>query len=159
MRSPVYLVVYGRDGAQVRQAPVDAGARPGTTTEESVGVFDLKDVVHHTDRGSQYTSTRFSERLAEADIQPSVGAVGSSYDNALAKTINGLYKTEPWRSMKTSSWPPHAGSTGSTIADSTNTVATSHQSNSRLPITLDAGDQPQAELSGQKVSGLTGAAH
>lgn len=72
-------------------------------TRQQEGVLDLKDVVHHTDRGSQYTSIRFSERLAEAGIQPSVGAVGSSYDNALAETINGLYKTElikprkPWR--------------------------------------------------------------
>lgn len=70
------------------------------------GVLDLKDVVHHTDRGSQYTSIRFTERLAEAGIQPSVGAVGSSYDNALAETINGLYKTElikprkPWRTIE-----------------------------------------------------------
>jgi putative transposase len=70
------------------------------------GVMDLKDVVHHTDRGSQYTSIRFTERLAEAGIQPSVGAVGSSYDNALAETINGLYKTElikpgkPWRTIE-----------------------------------------------------------
>jgi len=55
---------------------------------------------------TQYTSIRFSERLAEAGIQPSVGAVGSSYDNALAETINGLYKTElikprkPWRTIE-----------------------------------------------------------
>jgi putative transposase len=49
-------------------------------TRQQEGVFDLKDVVHHTDRGSQYTSIHFSERLAEAGIQPSVGAVGSSYD-------------------------------------------------------------------------------
>lgn len=75
-------------------------------TRQQEGVFDLKDVVHHTDRGSQYTSIRFSERLAEAGIQPSVGAVGSSYDNALAETINGLYKTElirprkPWRTIE-----------------------------------------------------------
>ncbi len=74
-------------------------------TRQQDGVLDLKDVVHHTDRGSQYTSIRFSERLAEAGIQPSVGAVGSSYDNALAETINGLYKTElikpgkPWRTI------------------------------------------------------------
>lgn len=73
-------------------------------TRELAG-WDVKDVVHHTDRGSQYTSIAFSERLAEAGIQPSVGAVGSSYDNALAETINGLYKTElikprgPWRSV------------------------------------------------------------
>ncbi|KBS74232.1 hypothetical protein X453_01529 [Mycobacterium tuberculosis XTB13-262] len=75
-------------------------------TRQQEGVLDLKDVIHHTDRGSQYTSIRFSERLAEAGIQPSVGAVGSSYDNALAETINGLYKTElikpgkPWRSIE-----------------------------------------------------------
>jgi putative transposase len=72
-------------------------------TRQQDGVLDFKDVVHHTDRGSQYTSIRFTERLAEAGIQPSIGAVGSSYDNALAETINGLYKTElikprkPWR--------------------------------------------------------------
>ncbi len=53
----------------------------------------------------QYTSIAFTERLAEAGIQPSVGAVGSSFDNALAETVNGLYKTElikprgPWRSI------------------------------------------------------------
>jgi putative transposase len=47
-------------------------------TRQREGVFDLKEVVHHTDRGSQYTSIRFTERLAEARIQPSVGAVGSS---------------------------------------------------------------------------------
>ena len=47
-------------------------------TRQQEGILDLKDVVHHTDRGSQYTSIRFSERLAEAGIQPSVGAVGSS---------------------------------------------------------------------------------
>jgi putative transposase len=75
-------------------------------TRQREGVFDLKDVVHHTDRGSQYTSIRFTERLSEAGIQPSVGAVGSSYDNALAETINGLYKTElikprkPWRTIE-----------------------------------------------------------
>ena len=75
-------------------------------TRQQEGVLDLKDVVHHTDRGSQYTSIRFTECLAEAGIQPSVGAVGSSYDNALAETINGLYKTElikprkPWRTIE-----------------------------------------------------------
>src|SRR5258707_5037710 len=78
--------------------------RSGPRQQEDV--LDLKDVVHHTDRGSQYTSIRFSERLAEAGIQPSVGAVGSSYDNSLAETINGLYKTElirprkPWRTIQ-----------------------------------------------------------
>lgn len=62
-------------------------------------------VTHHSDRGSQYLSIRYSERLAEAGFQASVGTVGDSYDNALAETINGLYKAEvihkdgPWRGM------------------------------------------------------------
>ena len=64
-------------------------------------------LVHHSDRGVQYVSIRYSERLAEAGIEPSVGSVGDSYDNALAETINGLYKAEvihrrgPWRSFET----------------------------------------------------------
>jgi len=64
----------------------------------------IKGVVHHSDHGSQYLSIRYSERLAEAGAQPSVGSVGDSYDNALAESIIGLYKTEvirrrgPWRS-------------------------------------------------------------
>jgi transposase InsO family protein len=63
------------------------------------------DLVHHSDRGSQYLSIRYSERLAEAGINASVGSVGDSYDNALAETINGLYKAEvihkdgPWRGV------------------------------------------------------------
>jgi len=63
-------------------------------------------LVHHSDRGSQYVSIRYSERLAEAGIEPSVGSVGDSYDNALAETINALYKAEvihrrgPWRSFE-----------------------------------------------------------
>ena len=63
-------------------------------------------LVHHSDRGSQYLSIKYSERLAEAGIEPSVGSVGDSYDNALAESINGLYKAEtiwrrgPWRSME-----------------------------------------------------------
>jgi putative transposase len=66
---------------------------------------ELADVVHHHDRGSQYGSVAFTEHLAAAGITPSVGAVGSSFDNALAETINGLYKTElikprgPWRTL------------------------------------------------------------
>ena len=63
-------------------------------------------LVHHSDRGSQYVSIRYSERLAEAGIEPSVGSVGDSYDNALAETINGLVKAKvihrrrPWRSFE-----------------------------------------------------------
>jgi transposase InsO family protein len=51
-------------------------------------------LIHHSDRGSQYLSIRYTERLAEAGIEPSMGSKGDSYDNALAETINGLYKTE-----------------------------------------------------------------
>jgi transposase InsO family protein len=67
---------------------------------------DLDDLVHHSDRGGQYLSIRYTERLAEAGIEPSVGSVGDSYDNALAETIIGLYKTEvirrngPWRNIE-----------------------------------------------------------
>jgi putative transposase len=51
-------------------------------------------LIRHSDRGSQYVSIRYSERLAKASIEPSVGSRGDSYDNALAETINGLYKAE-----------------------------------------------------------------
>src|SRR5690606_35467735 len=51
-------------------------------------------LIHHSDRGAQYVSIRYTERLAESGIEPSVGSKGDSYDNALAETINGLYKAE-----------------------------------------------------------------
>ncbi|NHZ88358.1 IS3 family transposase [Massilia sp. CCM 8733] len=63
-------------------------------------------LIHHSDRGSQYVSIRYSERLAEAGVEPSVGSKGDSYDNALAETINGLYKAElihrraPWKTRE-----------------------------------------------------------
>lgn len=63
-------------------------------------------LIHHSDRGSQYVSIRYTERLAEAGIEPSVGSKGDSYDNALAETINGLYKAElihrraPWKTKE-----------------------------------------------------------
>jgi len=63
-------------------------------------------LTHHSDRGSQYVSIRYTERLAEAGIEPSVGSKGDSYDNALAETINGLYKAElihrrsPWKTRE-----------------------------------------------------------
>ena len=62
-------------------------------------------LVHHSDRGVQYVSIKYTDRLKEAGVEPSVGSVGDSYDNALAETINGLYKAEvihrrrSWRSM------------------------------------------------------------
>lgn len=90
-------------------------------------------LTHHSDRGSQYLSIRYTERLAEAGIEPSVGSVGDSYDNALAETINGLFKARsfidvvhgaasmPWNT------PPSNGSTGSTTAACWNPSETSRQ--------------------------------
>jgi putative transposase len=69
------------------------------------GRTGMDGLVHHSDRGVQYVSIRYTERLAEAGIEPSVGSVGDSYDNALAETVIGLYKTElihhrgPWRGL------------------------------------------------------------
>ena len=63
-------------------------------------------LVHHSDRGVQYVSIRYTERLAQAGIEPSVGSIGDSYDNALAETVIGLFKAEvirrrgPWRSLE-----------------------------------------------------------
>jgi transposase InsO family protein len=63
-------------------------------------------LIHHSDRGVQYVSIKYTERLAEAGIEPSVGSVGDSYDNALAETVIGLFKTEvihrrgPWRNLE-----------------------------------------------------------
>jgi putative transposase len=69
-----------------------------------------KALIHHSDRGSQYLSIKYTERLAQADIDASVGTVGDSYDNAMAETINGLFKAEvihrlgPWKSMAQVEW-------------------------------------------------------
>lgn len=66
-------------------------------------------LIHPSDRGVQYVSIRYTERLAEAGIEPSVGSVGDSYDKALAETINGLYKAEvihrqSWKNLETVAW-------------------------------------------------------
>ncbi len=67
---------------------------------------DTGDLVHHSDRGTQYLSIRYTERLADAGIELSVGSRGDAYDNALAETVIGLFKTEvirrrgPWRSLE-----------------------------------------------------------
>ena len=70
-------------------------------------------LVAHSDRGSQYTGIRYTERLAEAGIEPSVGSVGDSYDNALAETINGLYKAEVIHRRR---WPSRAAVEMATLA-------------------------------------------
>jgi len=70
------------------------------------GAADLAGLVHHSDAGSQYTSITFTQRLADAGIDPSVGSVGDAYDNALAESVIGLFKTElinpgtPWRTAE-----------------------------------------------------------
>lgn len=148
-----------RVASTMTTAMVLDGIEQAIWTRQREGLFDLKDVVHHTDRGSQYTSIRFTERLAEAGIQPSVGAVGSSYDNALAETINGLYKTElikprkPWRTIEevelaTAEWVDWFNHRR--LYEYCGDI---RPSNWRWPTTLNNGDQPPAESSNRKVSG------
>jgi putative transposase len=74
-------------------------------TRRRGGAADLAGLIHHNDAGSQYTAIAFTERLAEAGIDASVGSVGDAYDNALAESVIGLFKTElikprgPWRTV------------------------------------------------------------
>jgi len=69
-------------------------------------IIQAEPLVHHSDRGVQYLSIRYTERLAQAGIEPSVGSTGDSYDNALAETVIGLFKTEeiyrrgPWKGLE-----------------------------------------------------------
>jgi len=83
--------------------------------EQALHARPHEGLVHHSDRGSQYLSIRYTERLADAGVEASVGSVGDSYDNALAESVNGLYKAEvihrfgPWRNadaveLKTLEW-------------------------------------------------------
>jgi transposase InsO family protein len=107
---------------------------------------DLEGLVHHSDRGSQYLAICYTERLAQAGAVTSVGSRGDSYDNALAETIIGLYKTElirrrgPGRASTTSNTPPWSGSTGSTIVDCWSPSGMSRRPSSR-PST--SGRRPQ----------------
>jgi transposase InsO family protein len=79
-------------------------------------------LVHHRDRGSQYVGIRYTERLSAAGVEPSVGNVGNSYDNALAESVIGLFKTEiiywlgPWKSFDAVEYTTSNGSNGSTIS-------------------------------------------
>jgi putative transposase len=115
----------------------------------------LEGLVHHSDRGGQYLSIRYTERLAEAGAVTSVGSRGDSFDNALAETIIGLYKTElirrrgSWRAGTRSSTPPWSGSTGSTTAGSWRPSAMSRPPSSRPPTTegrTSAALEPAARL-------------
>ena len=82
------------------------GARKVWLALNRDGAADLSGLICHHDAGSQYTSIAYTERLAEAGIDPSVGSVGDAYDNALAETVIGLFKTElikphgPWRTVE-----------------------------------------------------------
>ena len=98
---------------------------------------DLTGLVHHADHGSQYLSLRYSSRLADLGIHASTGSVGASYDNALAGTINGLFKTElinhasPGAPSRRSNSRPWNGSGGSTPRACTPSSTTAHPHRSR----------------------------
>jgi hypothetical protein len=100
----------------------------------------------HSDAGSQVTSIRYGERLAEIGAVPSIGSVGDSYDNALAETVNGYYKAElirgptrqrPWKTVEDVELATHsAGCTGTTPSASTATSATCRRPSSKRRSTL-----------------------
>ena len=116
----------------------------------SRGSRRLVGLVAHADAGSQFTSVRFTERLDEIGARPSIGTVADSYDNDLAETINGLYKTEcvhgpdvpAWDVVVSSSSPPCHGCTGSTSTASTATAATSRRPSSKQRSTLPNSPTP-----------------
>jgi hypothetical protein len=114
---------------------------------------------------TQYLSIRYTERLAKAGTERSVGSVGDSYDNALAETVIGLYKTEvirrrdPGATSTPSSMRRWSGWTGSTVVASSNRSATSRRSNSRRRTTAVRRTQPWGLDSSNPVSGEPGAVH
>jgi len=99
---PLCRIVGWRVSASLRTDFVLDALEQAIYDRRSAGVDD---VVHHSDRGTQYLSMRYTDRLTEAGIEPSVGSRGDSYDNALAESIIGLFKTEviqrkwPWRHL------------------------------------------------------------
>jgi transposase, IS6 family len=99
---------------------------------------------------SQYTSIAFTERLATIGVSPSIGTVGDAYDNALAETVVGLYKTElihpqrPWKTLEEVEIATLHPSTGSTTPGSTRRTETSRRSSSSRPTTVNTGPQPEA---------------
>ena len=95
-----------RAATTMRTALVLDALEQAIWTRQRAGAPSLAGLICHNDAGSQYTSIAFTERLAAAGAQPSVGSVGDAYDNALAETVIGLYKTElikprgPWRTAE-----------------------------------------------------------
>jgi transposase InsO family protein len=132
-----------------RRAGHDVGRDQVARLMRAAGIEGVTRTKHvrtcHSDAGSQFTSLRYGERLAELGTVPSIGTVGDSFDNALAETVNGYYKAElirgppapaPGRPSRTSSSPPSAGSTGTTPPDSTATSATDPLQSSKPGSTL-----------------------
>ena len=124
-----------------------------------------KGLVHHSDRDSQYLSIRYTERLAEAGIESSVGSVGDSYDNALAESIIGLYKTEviwprgPWKTLKKSNTLRWNGWTGSTTNVYSNRLETSHRPSLNRHTMSNWRVRLKRLDSHKSVSGIPGAVH
>ena len=122
-------------------------------------------LVHHSDRGSQYVSIKYTERLAEAGVEPSVSSVGDSYDNALAETINGLYKAEvihrrgPWRNFEAVSSLSSNGSIGSTTEGSWSPSATYRRPKPSNATTPRWSNRPWLHNLNQTASGNPGAVH
>ena len=121
-------------------------------------------LIHHSDRGRQYLSIRYAERLAEAGIDTSVGSVGDSHDNALAESIIGLFKTEviklpgPWKSVGQVEWETlkwvdwhHTTRLHSAIGD-----ITPNEAEEAFYATLNT-DEKAAQSLNHKLSGKTGA--
>jgi len=122
-------------------------------TRRREGVTDLAGLTHHHANGSQYASIAFTERLAGAGIDISVGAVGAALDNALAESVIGLFKTElirrrgPWRTVDHVEAATLGGSTGSTTTGCSRSTATSHRStwNRRTTVTPPASPRPGSQ--------------
>jgi putative transposase len=99
-------VLGWRAASSMRTALVLDALEQAVWTRNRDGAADLSGLICHHDAGSQYTSIAYAERLAEVGIDPSVGSVGEAYDNALAETVIGLFKTElikprgPWRTVE-----------------------------------------------------------
>ena len=124
---------------------------------------DTDGLIHHSDRGSQYLSIRYTERLSESGIEPSVGSRGDSYDNALAESVIGLYKTEvirkdgPWKGVDDVEFALSTGCPGSTSSGSWDRLATYHRPNSnRCTISSNSPASTRRD-STKTVSGKPGA--
>jgi putative transposase len=121
-------------------------------------------LIHHSDRGTQYVSIRYTERLADAGIEPSVGSVGDSYDNALAETINGSTRprsstADPGRVGKMSNWPRWRGCTGTTIDACSRRSIIEHRLRPKLSTINHRAHCARQRDSNQTASGKTGAVH